>query len=183
VTAEPGSRWAYQTASSVLLGKVIRETLKDNNEYYHFAQRELFNRLGALDSYYQADGAGNYVGGAFLFATARDWARFGLMYLNDGVVHGERILPAGWVTYSTTPTPASSENRAYGAQFWLNQSGSTQWMPSIPADAYAARGHYGQSLVIIPSRELVVVRMGQTFNPSAWDTEEFLADILSALPK
>jgi len=183
VTAEPGTRWAYQTASSVLLGRVIRETLTDDEAYYHFAQQELFNRLGARHSHYQADGAGNYVGGAFLYATPRDWARFGLLYLNDGRFAGERILPEGWVGYSTTPTPASLEARAYGAQFWLNTRGENQWMPAVPEDAYAARGHYGQSVIIIPSRQLVVVRMGQTFNPSAWDTEAFLVGLLDALPQ
>ncbi len=182
VTAEPGTRWAYQTASSVLLGRVIREVLTDDDAYYHFAQQELFNRLGARHSYYQADGAGNYVGGAFLYATPRDWARFGLLYLNDGVLAGQRVLPEGWVEYSTTPTPASLKARAYGAQFWLNTEGANQWMPSIPADAYAARGHYGQSVVIIPSRQLVVVRMGQTFNSGAWDLEAFLVELLDALP-
>ena len=183
VTAEPGTRWAYQTASSVLLGRVIRDTLTDDDAYYHFAQRELFNRLGARHSHYQADGAGNYVGGAFLYAPPRDWARFGLLYLNDGVFAGERILPEGWVAYSTTPAPASLEARAYGAQFWLNTRGENQWMPAVPEDAYAARGHYGQSLIIIPSRQLVVVRMGQTFNPGAWDTEGFLVDLFDALPR
>lgn len=182
VTAEPGSRWAYQTASSVLLGRVIRETLADDDAYYHFAQRELFNRLGARHSHYQADGAGNYVGGAFLYATPRDWARFGLLYLDDGVFAGRRILPEGWVEYSTTPTSASLEARAYGAQFWLNTRGENQWMPAVPEDAYAARGHYGQSVIIIPSRQLVVVRMGQTFDPGAWDTEAFLVELLDALP-
>ena len=183
VTAEPGTRWAYQTASSVLLGRVIREALADDDAYYHFAQRELFNPLGARNSHYQADGAGNYVGGAFLYATPRDWARFGLLYLNGGVFAGQRILPENWVDYSTTPTPASLEARAYGAQFWLNRKGKTQWMPSVPEDAYAARGHYGQSVIIIPSRHLVVVRMGQTFNPNAWDIEEFLVELLKLLPE
>jgi CubicO group peptidase (beta-lactamase class C family) len=183
VTAEPGTRWAYQTASSVLLGRVIRETLTDDDAYYHFAQQELFQRLGARHSHYQADGAGSYVGGAFLYATPRDWARFGLLYLNDGVFAGLRILPEGWVAYSTTPTPASLEARAYGAQFWLNTRGGNQWMPAVPADAYAARGHYGQTVIIIPSRALVVVRMGQTFNPGAWDTEAFLVELLDALPR
>lgn len=182
ITAKPGTRWSYQTASSVLLGRVIRETLQDDEAYYHFAQQELFNRLGARHSHYQADGAGNYVGGAFLYATPRDWARLGLLYLGDGVLAGERILPEGWVAYSTTPTPASLEARAYGGQFWLNTQNENQWMPAVPEDAYAARGHYGQSVIIIPSRQLVVVRMGQTFNPSVWDTEEFLVELLDTLP-
>ena len=71
--------------------------------------------------------------------------------------------------------------RPYAAQFWLNHKSAQQMMPSIPEDAYAARGHYGQSTFIIPSRDLVVVRMGQSFNKDAWNMEAFLADILAAL--
>lgn len=183
LSAEPGERWSYQTANPVLLGKIIRDTITEDEEYYHFAQRELFNKLGMRNSYLQADGSGTFVGGAFLFGTARDWARFGLLYLNDGIVNGERILPEGWVDYSRSPTDASLKGRAYGAQFWLNTAGDSQMMPSIPADAYAARGHYGQSVVIIPSRNLVVVRMGQTYKSSAWDMEAFVAEVLAALPK
>lgn len=129
------------------------------------------------------DGGGTYVGGAFMYATARDWARFGLLYLNDGLVNDERILPEGWVDLSTTPTEASLKSRAYAAQFWLNQPAASPMMPHIPNDAFAARGHYGQSTFVIPSRDLVVVRMGQTFNTKAWDMEGFLIDLLAALPQ
>ena len=117
-----------------------------------------------------------------LYATARDWARFGLMYLNDGVVNGERILPEGWVELSTTPTDASLKARAYAAQFWLNRDSAFPMMPDVPEDAYAARGHYGQSTFIIPSRDLVVVRMGQSYRRDAWDMEQFLVGVLAALP-
>ena len=183
VTAEPGTRWSYQTASPVLLGRIIRDSFDSDEQYYHFPQRALFNKLGMRNAYYQADGAGTYVGGAFLYATARDWARFGLLYLNDGIVNGERILPEGWVEYSHTPTDASMKARAYGAQFWLNDKSANPWMPSIPEDAYAAQGHYGQAVIIIPSRVLVVVRMGQTYNGSAWNMELFLSETLAALPE
>ena len=183
VTAEPGTRWAYQTASPVLLGRIIRDSFSSEEAYHHFPQRELFNKLEMRNAHYQMDGGGTYVGGAFLYATARDWARFGLMYLNDGVVNGERILPEGWVELSTTPTGASLKARAYAAQFWLNQESAERMMPGIPEDAYAARGHYGQSTFIIPSRDLVVVRMGQSFSRSAWDMEKFLVDVLAALPQ
>jgi CubicO group peptidase (beta-lactamase class C family) len=182
VTAEPGIRWAYQTASPVLLGRIIRDSFTSEEAYHHFVQRELFNKLGMDNAHYQMDGGGTYVGGAMLYATARDWARFGLMYLNDGVVNGERILPAGWVEFSRTPTEASLKARPYAAQFWLNSNGAEQMMPSIPTDAYAARGHYGQSTFIIPSRDLVVVRMGQSFTTDAWDMEGFLFSVLAALP-
>ena len=181
VTAEPGTRWRYQTASPVLLGRIIRNSFTSEEAYHHFPQTALFNKLGMHNAHYQMDGGGTYVGGAFLYATARDWARFGLMYLNDGVVNGEQILPKGWVEFSTTPTAASLKQRAYAAQFWLNQQGAYPMMPKVPADAYAARGHYGQSTVIIPSRQLVVVRMGQTFDRNAWDMEQFLVDVLAAI--
>ena len=183
VTAEPGTRWAYQTASPVLLGRIMRDSFSSEQAYHHFPQRELFNKLGMRNAHYQMDGGGTYVGGAFLYATARDWARFGLMYLNDGVVKGERILPEGWVELSTTPTDASLKARAYAAQFWLNQESAERMMPGIPQDAYAARGHYGQSTFIIPSRDLVVVRMGQSYSTDAWDMEKFLVDVLAALPQ
>lgn len=181
VTAEPGTRWAYQTASPVLLGRVMRDSFSSEEAYQHFPQRELFNKLGMHNAHYQMDGGGTYVGGAFLYATARDWARFGLMYLNDGVVNGERILPKGWVQLSTTPTAASLKARAYAAQFWLNQKSARQMMPAVPEDAYAARGHYGQSTFIIPSRDLVVVRMGQSYGSDVWDMEQFLVDVLAVL--
>lgn len=181
VTAEPGTRWSYQTASPVLLGRIIRDSFSSEDDYQHFPQRALFNKLGMQKAHYQMDGGGTYVGGAFLYATARDWARFGLMYLNDGIVNGERILPKGWVDFSTTPTEASQKARAYAAQFWLNRPSAQPMMPNIPEDAYAARGHYGQSTFIIPSRQLVVVRMGQTYDPDAWDMEQFLVDVLAAL--
>ncbi len=183
VTAEPGTRWAYQTASPVLLGRIIRNSFTSEEAYHHFPQRELFNKLGMRNAHYQMDGGGTYVGGAFLYATARDWARFGLLYLNDGVVNGERILPEGWVELSTTPTDASLKARAYAAQFWLNQESAERMMPDVPRDAYAARGHYGQSTFIIPSRDLVVVRMGQSYSLDAWDMEQFLVDLLAALPE
>lgn len=181
VTAEPGTRWSYQTASPVLLGRIIRDSFNTEEAYRHFHQRALFNKLGMQNAHYQMDGGGTYVGGAFLYATARDWARFGLMYLNDGIVNGEQILPKGWVELSTTPTEASQKARAYAAQFWLNRPSAQPMMPDIPEDAYAARGHYGQSTFIIPSRQVVVVRMGQTFDPDAWDMEAFLVDVLAAI--
>ena len=181
VTAEPGTRWAYQTASPVLLGRIIRDSFASDEDYHHFPQNALFNKLGMGSAHYQMDGGGTYVGGAFLYATARDWARFGLMYLNDGVVNGEQILPKGWVEFSTKATEASIKARAYAAQFWLNQNSAHRMMPRVPEDAYAARGHYGQSTFIIPSRQLVVVRMGQSFSADAWDMEDFLVDVLGAI--
>ena len=99
------------------------------------------------------------------------------------MVTGKRMLPEGWVAFSATPTDAAMKARAYAAQFWLNSKIENQLMPGAPEEAYAARGHYGQSTVILPSRDLVVVRMGQSHARDAWDMEQFLIDVLEALPE
>jgi CubicO group peptidase (beta-lactamase class C family) len=88
--------------------------------------------------------------------SARDWARFGLLHLRDGVWNGERVLPEGWVDFISTPAPAN-EAREYGGLFWLNAGGS---MDRVPRDAYWPAGFMGQNTVIVPSRDLVVVRLG-----------------------
>src|SRR5262249_48036673 len=120
-------------------------------------------------------------------ASARDWAKFGLLYLNDGVVGGRRILPEGWVKFSTTPTLDSG----YGAGFWLNntQGPIAQWnmpwgMRGAPADAFFARGYMGQYIVVVPSQKLVVVRFGysQTHSDSTNGTGQLVHDVIAALP-
>jgi CubicO group peptidase (beta-lactamase class C family) len=127
-----------------------------------------------------------------MYATARDWARFGLLYLQDGVWEGERILPEGWVDYSRKPT-SGSPSGVYGAHFWLNptrtpdeSTGSARADLSarkLPSDLYQCLGHEGQSVTIIPSRNTVIVRLGLTHDPKAWDLDSFIADVLEAVPE
>jgi CubicO group peptidase (beta-lactamase class C family) len=95
--------------------------------------------------------------------TARDWAKLGLLYLNDGVADGVRLLPEGWSAY--VARPASASDGFYGAQFWLNHPGADgrpKYMPGVPEDAYLMAGHEGQYVLIVPDRRLVVVRTGMT---------------------
>jgi CubicO group peptidase (beta-lactamase class C family) len=186
---EPGVSWEYQTVHSVLLQDVIRNTIGDDQAYFRFPRQALFDRLGMRHSFFQADASGTFIGGASLFASGRDWIKLGLLYLNDGVAatgpgKGERILPEGWVAYATTPSGPSSETRAYGAQIWLNTQSPRQLFPGAPADAYAFQGHYGQYVIVVPSLELVVVRMGMTFDEGggSFDKQAFLQGILAALP-
>lgn len=115
----------------------------------------------------------------------RDWARFGLLYLQDGIWQGERILPLGWVKYSTTPTPQAPRDE-YGALFWLNagspsDSEDRRW-PAAPRDAFAALGFQEQKVIIIPSKKLVLVRFGATSDRKTWNSNEFIANVLAALP-
>ena len=171
-----GTHWSYSSGNVNLLTRLIREQFKDDSLYYSFVHTQLFNRIGEPDVVFEVDPSGTFVGSAYLYATARDYARFGLLYLNDGVFNGERILPEGWVKYTTTP--ASDSKGEYGAFFWLNLSKA---VPSAPQDMFSAEGHDGQQIFIIPSKEMVVVVLGCSPRSNSMDFDRLLADILKTI--
>lgn len=186
LSAPPGTRWQYSSGTSNILSRIIREAVDGSHEdYLMFPRRALFDKIGMTSAVMEPNAAGDFVGSSFMFATARDWARLGLLYLRDGVWDGERILPDDWVRYSTEPTPQSPDGR-YGAHWWLKippeLGGETEAARRVPADAFFAIGHEGQVLTVIPSRDLVVVRLGLSVIIDAWDHAAFLASVLDALP-
>jgi CubicO group peptidase (beta-lactamase class C family) len=125
----------------------------------------------------ETDWEGNFILSSQVWTTARDLARLGLLYLDDGVWNGERILPAGWGAYVSSRGPAQPPaGFGYGATFWTFPAGS-----GVPADAYIAQGNRGQYLAIIPSRRIVVVRRGYDGPGTAFDPEAFVRDVLAAL--
>jgi CubicO group peptidase (beta-lactamase class C family) len=129
----------------------------------------------------EADASGTYVGSSLMFATARDWARFGLLFANDGVWNRVRVLPEGWVRYSTTPAPAAAAGN-YGAHWWLKLERPPGARPAkLPPDAFHAAGHGGQYVSVVPSQALVVVRLGHAVDRGAWDQEAFVARIVAAV--
>lgn len=184
---EPGSQWQYSSGTTNIISKVVRDAIGGSTaDYFAFPHRELFDKIGMSTAVIEPDASGTYVGSSFMYASARDWARFGMLYLQDGVWEGERILPEGWVTYSTTPAPVAPHGQ-YGAQFWLNGGPTTDpldrpW-PTLPPDTFMMRGHDGQSVTIIPSLNTIIVRLGLSHEDTSWNQEEFLNDILSALPE
>lgn len=181
--AQPGSRWSYSSGSANILARIVRGASgKSQAEQFYFPRRALFERIGMRSAIMEPDPSGTFVGSSFMYATARDWARFGLLYLNDGVWMSERILPEGWVTYSTTPTPHAPPAEAYGSLFWLDAGKDTRWNPELPEDMFWADGHEGQYVMVIPSHDVVVVRLGLTRGPSTREVLSFVADILDALP-
>jgi CubicO group peptidase (beta-lactamase class C family) len=133
----------------------------------------------------EVDAAGNFVSSSFMLATARDWARFGQLFLQDGIWAGRQILPVGWARFCVTPTLQSPAGK-YGAHWWLKLQpdigGATPAAARIPPDAFFAVGHEGQTLTVIPSRGLVVVRLGLSIYIDAWNHAQFIAEIVDAVP-
>lgn len=162
----PGEAWGYSSRSYVLLSRIIGDRVGGGPQGLDdFARRELFDPLGMSSVTLEYDASGTLMGANSLYATPRDWARFGLLYLHDGVIDGRRILPEGWVGWSTRPTGGMG----YGAGFWLNTTdakiptwGNRWGLPGAPKDAFMARGYMGQYIVVVPSEDLVVVRFGQS---------------------
>jgi CubicO group peptidase (beta-lactamase class C family) len=180
----PGEKWSYSFGSTNIVSRIIKDTFSgDLRAYFDFPRQALFQKIGATSAIIEPDESGTFIGSTFMYATARDWSRLGLLYLQDGVWEGERVLPEGWIKYSITP---SQSNRLgnYGSHFWINGiskvDGTRKW-PSLPSDAFFALGQKGQSITIIPSRDLVVVRLGMTQKPNAWNLELFISQILDAI--
>lgn len=174
---QAGSHWYYSSGSVNIVNYLMRKTIGNDNEYYNFAQKRLFNKIGISDAVFEVDASGTQVGSSYIYATARDYARFGTLYLQDGIFNGERILPEGWVKYTTTP--ASDSSGKYGSLFWLN---SSKYYPAAPEDMYSCNGHDGQQIFIIPSKELIVVLVGYSPKPDrVMKFNDLLRDILETI--
>jgi CubicO group peptidase (beta-lactamase class C family) len=164
--APPGTRWAYSSATTQILARIIRDSAGGPEQTLAFAWRELFNPLGMRNVTLQFDGTGTLQGSSSMMASARDWARFGLLYLNDGMVGGRRILHEDWVDFSAAATLGTD----YGAGFWTNRSehenAKGRFRMGIPHDAFFAFGDMGQRIVVLPSQHMVIVRLGDSADPT-----------------
>ncbi len=180
-TSNAGEQFQYASGSSNLLCKLLRDSFDKDADYWQYPAR-LFNALGMSTAILETDPSGTFVGSSYCYASARDWARLGLLFQQDGVFFGERLLPEGWVKQSTTPVPAS--NGRYGHQIWLNADPdgdgekARKW-PGLPADLFSMDGHEGQYCVISPNAELIVVRLGCT-KSGGFDLHGFLRDVHAA---
>jgi CubicO group peptidase (beta-lactamase class C family) len=167
LAAAPGTHWEYSSGTTNIISRAIRTVISDDAAYADFPRRALFDRLQMSSAVIETDASGSFVGSSFGYATARDWARLGMLYVNDGVWNGERILPDGWVTYTRSPAPADLLKR-YGAHVWLKVAYEYGGDAVLPNDTFHAIGHAGQFVTMIPSASLVVVRLGLTRYPKAW---------------
>lgn len=180
----PGTVWNYHDGNTIMLAHLIRNAAGGNpSDALRFARRELFAPLGMRHVTLQLDGAGTIEGSSKMLASARDWARLGQLYLNDGVAGGKRILPEGWVNYSATATPNAWVG--IGAGFWTNQGDSFGATFRVehgwPRDAFFAKGTIGQYTIVIPSEKLVIVRMGRSPNwpPEADGVFDLVRDVVA----
>ena len=166
VIVPPGTRWAYSSPTTQLLARIVRDAVGGPEQTLTFAWRELFNPLGMRNVTLEFDASGTLQGSTYMLASARDWARFGLLFLYDGVVGGKRVLHEDWVDFSAAATLDSD----YGAGFWTNRSehpnAKGRVRLGIPRDAFFASGDLGQRIVIMPSQHLVVVRLGDSVDPT-----------------
>ncbi len=176
LAAEPGTHWSYSSGTTNLLMAIARATFDDDEAYRRFPHDALFGPLGCESAVFQTDTAGTFVGSSYVFASARDWARLGLLLLEDGVWGDTRVLPEGWVDYMRTPAPADPR-RHYGAQTWLEgASGFDQ-----PAPVFEMRGHGGQFVTVVPEADLVVVRLGWQNLPGGWNHRVFVERVAAAI--
>ncbi|HEX4583187.1 MAG TPA: serine hydrolase [Burkholderiaceae bacterium] len=184
LASTPGLRWGYSNLSYLVLSHLVRDAAGGGAAAERFVRRELFEPLHMRSALIECDAIGTPIGSGSVFASARDWARFGQLYLDDGIVDGQRILPEGWVRYSASQTL----DTGYGAGFWtnlVNEGAVPNWdapwgMPQVPKDMFYARGYLGQFIVIVPSERLVVVRLGLTHNAPT-GVGSAVADIIAAL--
>ncbi|MBS0529762.1 MAG: serine hydrolase [Proteobacteria bacterium] len=180
--APPGTRWAYSSPSTQILAKIIRDATGGPERSLRFAWRELFNPLGMTTVTLEFDGAGTLQGSSYMSASARDWARFGLLYLNDGRLGGTRILPDEWVGFSASATPGTD----YGAGFWTlrGHGPMSDFLAAkgVPRNAFLASGNLGQRIVILPTQQLVIVRLGDAADPTGdiAGLAQLVTDMISA---
>jgi CubicO group peptidase (beta-lactamase class C family) len=190
----PGTHWNYNSAGVNLIADALGRVFAAGTTPTERRARllalmkdELFGPIGMTSAQPEFDSTGNFVGSALVYATARDWARFGLLYLRDGVWQGRRILPEGWVDFARTRTPVEDCD-VYGAGWWVTPAVGRgkpyqALAPNGPRDLFLAQGHEGQVVVVVPSKDLVLVRLGLFDDRAGWSAlGEWVASVVTLFP-
>ena len=176
----PGSFFHYSSGNPNIVMKILREQLDE--KAYSELPYKFFDQIGMNSAIFERDPSGTYVGSSYIYATARDWARYGLFYLNGGAINGKQLISKPYFNETITPAP-STKYGGYGYLFWLNKGSksdtTSRTFPNLPRDLFFASGVYGQSISIIPSKKIVIVRLGLSLYEN-FDSETFLKKILEA---
>ena len=173
---QPGKRWNYSSGTTNILSRILRDAIDDDQRYWSFPSRALFAPLGMTSAVLESDSSGTLVGSSLVWASGRDWARFGQLYLDQGSWNGAQLIPLDWVEQARTASRGSKGG--YGAHWWLSRRKSRR---DLPKDSFSAEGYQGQLLLVAPSQRTVVVRLGQTPKKPGFDANAFGAEVLSAL--
>ncbi|OHD08554.1 serine hydrolase domain-containing protein [Sphingopyxis sp. RIFCSPHIGHO2_12_FULL_65_19] len=181
----PGTNWSYSSGTTNILSRIVFQATGGTLDgMTRFAQKRLFAPAGMTSALIEPDDTGVQVGSSYAYATARDWARYGLLHLNKGKIGGKQLLSREWIDFAVAPT-AAAPRPVYGAQLWLNHpepAGERRKLyPDLPADTVMARGHSFQIVAAIPSQDAVIVRLGWTPEGHIFDWNKHLSRIAAAL--
>ncbi|MFK7983421.1 MAG: serine hydrolase domain-containing protein [Saprospiraceae bacterium] len=171
-----GTKWYYSSGTTNLVAGLIKKQFDNPQDYLKFPHEQLFRKIGMHSMVLETDESGNYIGSSYGYATPRDWAKLGLLYLNEGNWYGEQIVDTSWVNF--TRQPAEHSGGIYGGHFWHNHDHAAY--KDVPTDIYSCNGFEGQYVYIIPSKDLVVVRMGLN-QGEEYDANGFLRDVIKAI--
>ncbi|WP_442845808.1 serine hydrolase domain-containing protein [Leeuwenhoekiella sp. H156] len=176
----PGTYWDYENYDTLLAVLAMKNALGDATAYLEFPRKALFDQIGMRNTLVGTDRFGDFIFSSQVYASARDLARFGLLYEQNGMWNGKRLLSQEWIDFVRTPTTAAGQvNSLYGGQWWLVDDSRDD----VPKDAYAARGNRGQYVVVVPSRDLVIVRRGLDYGRQGFDVWDLTREVVKALPE
>jgi CubicO group peptidase (beta-lactamase class C family) len=173
---EPGSHWEYSSGTTNIIARELESFFDSKDDYQLFPYRELFSKVGARTFRIETDASGHFVGSSYGYASARDWAKLGLLMLNQGNWYGEQIIDTSWVDFCKEPV-AHSEGQ-YGGHFWLNRGGTFE---NYSSKAYWMSGYQGQQVAIHPEKNLIIVRLGITNTRGDFDFDGFTKRVMDAL--
>jgi len=174
----PGTYWNYSSGDANLLSGILRNRINNDTNYHNFIYTKLLYPTGMLHTKVETDASGLFVASSYSYGSTRDWARFGMLFLNNGVFAGDTVISKEWVDFMKTPAESSDGN--YAGTFWLKESNPLQELKDVPDDVFFADGFLGQRIYIIPSKKLVVVRMG--YSMTNFNMNNFLREIIKTLP-
>jgi CubicO group peptidase (beta-lactamase class C family) len=177
---KPGSVWDYENYDTILGVLAMKKALGDEKTYHEFPRKALLDRIGMRNTLLSTDRFGDFILSSQVYTNARDLARFGLLYLNNGMWNGERLLSEEWIEFVRTPAPSTAERgNFYGGQWWLVPDDRND----VPKDAYSTAGNRGQYAIVVPSHDLVIVRRGLDFGRQGFDRWDLTREVVKAFER
>ena len=175
-TNQPGEKWYYSSGTSNIIAYNLASSFPNLESYQLYLYNNFFYKIGAYSMVIETDASGYFVGSSYSWATARDWGRVGQVYVQNGNWDGEQVVPEEYIEFIRSPVAAS--DNSYGGHFWLNQGG---YLPDVPRDVYSLNGFQGQRVFIVPSEDLVIVRLGLTYKRNDFDFNKWVSEIIKAV--